>query len=75
MQQKIDFHSRSSRAIRTNLGFTDENTEERTLNTETSVPQPTKVDTKRDLQILIINENNENESQLTASEQNETRSF
>ena len=75
MQQKTNFHSKSTGALRTNIGFIDENTEEQTLNTETSVLQPTKTEIKRDIQILTLDRNNEKENHLTASEHNETRSF
>ncbi|CAF1293803.1 unnamed protein product [Rotaria sordida] len=55
-----DFQSKSTRALQTNLEPINEE-----KNTKTFVPQPTKVDSKRDIQVLTFNDDEYNNQQLT----------
>ncbi|CAF2679816.1 unnamed protein product [Rotaria sp. Silwood2] len=55
-----DFQSRSTRAFQTNLEPIDEE-----KNTKTFVPQPTKVDSKRDIQVLTLSDDGNNNQQIT----------
>ncbi|CAF3700741.1 unnamed protein product [Rotaria sordida] len=55
-----DFQSKSTRAFQTNLEPINEE-----KNTKTFVPQPTKVDSKRDIQVLTFNDDEYNNQQLT----------
>jgi hypothetical protein len=64
---KIEFHSQSATVFQTNLAPIDENIETELLVTKTIVPQPTKIDYKRDIQILTLTDDDDekNTQQIT----------
>jgi hypothetical protein len=57
VQPKAELHRKSPAVPPTNLPSIDENTETDPSITTTNVIQPTKVDIKRDVQILILDDN------------------
>jgi hypothetical protein len=64
VQQVTDFQSKSTRVFQPNLNSIDEKTEIE-VKTKKVVPQPTKVDVKRDIQILTLNDDGNNNQQST----------
>ncbi|CAF0797225.1 unnamed protein product [Rotaria sordida] len=74
VRPKTEFHSKSIGTFQTNLESINENTETTSLDTKTIVPQPTKVDVSRDIQILTLNDN-EDKSKKTTNESSEKLPF
>ncbi|CAF1144203.1 unnamed protein product [Rotaria sp. Silwood1] len=61
-----DFQSKSTRVFQTNLEPIDEEKK-----TKTFVPQPTKVDSKRDIQVLTLNDDGNHNQQLSNRDKDE----
>jgi hypothetical protein len=64
VQPKLE-PSKSIVEFQTNLQSIDENTETDSLETKPNLTQPTKVDLKRDVQILILDDNEKSKHEET----------
>ena len=62
VQTTTEHFNRLTRALPANLESIEETTEIVTKNHKTAVPQPTKIDLKRDIQVLTLNDETPNHS-------------